>query len=52
MEVGVIPGEGENLGVRVPPLVGVACLDTVTESFGLMVEVGKTDRGVGVAFEG
>ena len=52
MEAGDKAGEAVISGVRRPPMVGVACLDTVTVSFGLMVEVGKTVRGVGVVFDG
>ena len=51
-EVGEKPGEGENSGVKVKPMVGVAGLDPVAESCGLMVSVGKIGWGVRVIFEG
>jgi hypothetical protein len=52
MDVGEKTGEAENFGVRFPLLVGVAFLDTVTVSFGLMVVVEKIVLGVGVVFDG
>jgi len=52
VDVGESPGVGENSGVKVKPMVGMAGLDTVAESCGLMVLVGKIGWGARVIFEG